>query len=204
MGKKKLQEYSKKRDFEATPEPAAEQETTSAKPIWVIQKHEASNLHYDFRLEVDGVLKSWSVPKGPATDPREKRLAIPTEDHPLEYAQFEGTIPDGQYGGGTVMIWDTGIYRNLKSESEDEDREKRSMSEAYDDGHITVFLEEGDKIAGGYALIRTDTGDEERWLLVKMNDDQADARRNPVSTQPDSVVTGRSLEEIAADEDEDA
>ncbi len=201
MTKQKLKGYGEKRDFAVTPEPAAKQQKDSAKPLWVIQKHDASSLHYDFRLEVDGVLKSWAVPKGPSTDPQVKRLALPTEDHPLEYARFEGVIPEDQYGGGTVMIWDTGTYRNLKSESHEEDREPRSMTEAYEDGHITVSLEGGDKIAGSYALIRTDSGADERWLLVKMKDEQADARRNPVSTEPDSVASGRSLDEITEDKD---
>ena len=200
MAKKKLQEYGKKRNFEVTPEPAAKQQKESAAPIWVIQKHDASTLHYDVRLEMDGVLKSWAVPKGPSTDPSEKRLALPTEDHPLDYARFEGVIPEDEYGGGTVLIWDAGTYRNLKAEPEEPDQKAQSMTEAYESGHINVFLEEGKKISGGYALIRTDSGDDERWLMVKMDDDQADARRNPVSTQPDSVATGRSMEEISAEE----
>lgn len=204
MGKDKLQEYSKKRNFAATPEPAAKQQEKSAAPIWVIQKHDASNLHYDFRLEVDGVLKSWAVPKGPSTDPSVKRLAVPTEDHPVEYAQFEGIIPADEYGGGTVLIWDTGTYRNLKAENHDDEQKPRTMEAAYTAGHINVYLEGGNKISGGYALVRTDSGDNERWLLIKINDEAADARRNPVGPEPDSVVTGRSLEEIAEDEGDDA
>lgn len=207
MDQDQLREYIRKRNFEATPEPAANQGQKSAKPIWVIQKHDASNLHYDFRLEVDGVLKSWAVPKGPSTDPGEKRLALPTEDHPLEYARFEGVIPADEYGGGTVMIWDTGTYRNLKAEIEAEDeREPMSMTEAYAAGHLSVYLEGGQKIAGGYTLVRTGSGKNSRWLLIKIADDQADARRNPVSTEPDSVVSRRSLAEIAADDkgDEEA
>lgn len=148
------------------------------------------------------MLKSWAVPKGPSTHPSEKRLALPTEDHPLGYARFEGVIPEEQYGGGAVLIWDTGTYRNLKEKTENPDQKPQTMAEAYDAGHINVSLEGGDKIAGGFALIRTDSGDNERWLLIKMDDDQADAHRNPVSTEPDSVATGRSLEEIA-DEDKD-
>lgn len=201
MDQDQLREYIRKRDFEVTPEPVANQGQKSARPIWVIQKHDASNLHYDFRLEVDGVLKSWAVPKGPSTDPREKRLALPTEDHPLEYARFEGVIPADEYGGGTVMIWDTGTYRNLKAEIEAEDeRESMSMTEAYAAGHLSVYLEGGQKIAGGYTLVRTGSGKNSRWLLIKIADDQADARRNPVSTEPDSVVSRRSLAEIAADD----
>ncbi len=164
--------------------------------IFVIQKHAARTLHYDFRLEVDGVLKSWAVPKGPSTDPRVKRLAVPTEDHPLEYAQFEGAIPGGQYGAGTVLVWDTGTYRNLKEE--DPDYEPMSMADALASGLVAVWLE-GHKLRGGYALVRTGRGEDNRWLLIKMKDEGADARRNPVSTQPESVLTGQTTEEIAAE-----
>lgn len=187
----KLKTYREKRDFRRTPEPSGEKASASGdKPRFVIQKHDASTLHYDFRLEVDDVLKSWAVPKGPSTDPREKRLALPTEDHPPDYIHFEGTIPEGEYGAGTVMVWDTGSYRNLK---------ETSIEQQIDNGQIEVWLE-GKKITGGYALIRTGQGDDERWLLVKMNDDAADARRNPTSTEPTSVVSGRTLEEIAEQE----
>lgn len=190
-----LKEYLKKRDFRKTPEPKGVEgrEGEGDGPIFVIQKHDASSLHYDFRLEVEGVLKSWAVPKGPSTDPRDKRLAVPTEDHPLEYAEFEGVIPEDEYGAGTVLIWDAGVYRNLK---EDEDGDEVPMGDCIEDGHLTVWLE-GEKLKGGYALTRTGSGDDERWLLVKMDDEEADARRNPVSTEPDSVLSGRSLEEIA-------
>jgi DNA ligase D-like protein (predicted 3'-phosphoesterase) len=143
------------------------------------------------------VLKSWAVPKGPSTDPSDKRLAVPTEDHPLDYADFEGVIPEDEYGGGTVLIWDRGSYRNLKDSDGEEEAE--SVSQQIDDGHVTIWLN-GAKIAGGYALIRTDQGDDERWLLIKMDDDEADARRNPVSTEPKSVKSGRTLEEIRKEE----
>jgi DNA ligase D-like protein (predicted 3'-phosphoesterase) len=186
-----LSEYRRKRDFRRTPEPAGGRSGSSGKPLFVIQKHDASNLHYDLRLEMDGVLKSWAVPKGPSTDPREKRLAVPTEDHPLDYADFEGVITEGEYGAGTVLVWDTGHYRNLRSEKKDGGL---SMAESYADGKIEVWLE-GLKIKGGFALIRT--GSDDRWLLVKMADDEADARRNPVSTAPKSVLSGRTLKQIA-------
>lgn len=185
-----LEEYHAKRDFETTPEPSGDTRGDGSR--FVIQKHDASTLHYDFRLEAGGALKSWAVPKGPSTDPSEQRLAVPTEDHPLDYLDFEGVIPDDEYGAGTVMVWDTGPYENLTT---DEDGEEIPVEEAVDQGHVVVKLE-GKKIQGGYALTRTGSGDDARWLLVKMDDDEADARRNPTSTEPDSVLSGRSLDEI--------
>mgnify|MGYP006295873665 CR=1 FL=1 len=187
---KNLEEYNRKRDFRKTREPAGKPGKGSGKPIFVIQKHDASNLHYDFRIEVDGVLKSWAVPKGLSTDPKEKRLALPTEDHPLEYADFEGIIPENEYGGGTVMVWDRGTYENIKD---------IPLSDALDDGHVEIHVK-GEKLKGSYAMIRTPRGGKEQWLIIKMKDDYADARRNPVSTEPDSVLTGRSLEEIREEE----
>lgn len=198
----KLSDYESKRDFRRTSEPQAgdvEFDWAPSRPIFVIQKHDATSLHYDFRLEVDGVLKSWAVPKGPSTDPREKRLAVPTEDHPLAYADFEGAIPEDEYGGGPVIVWDRGTYRNLKDDEMEEGEEVPSVAQQIDDGHVTVWLE-GRKLTGGYALIRTGSGDDARWLLIKMKDDGADARRNPTSTEPESVKTGRTIEEVAEQE----
>jgi DNA ligase D-like protein (predicted 3'-phosphoesterase) len=196
-----LHEYLKRRDFTRTPEPSGSERASGGQhgPIFVVQRHDASSEHYDFRLEVDGVLKSWAVPKGPSTDPSEKRLAIPTEDHPLEYAEFEGVIPEDEYGGGTVMVWDAGPYVNLR---QDDDGNEIPMPECVDDGHLTVWLE-GEKLIGGYALTRTGSGDDTRWLLVKMDDDGADARRNPVSTEPESVLSGRTIDEIRDQERDD-
>lgn len=196
-----MKSYRSKRNFKRTDEPRGSDDRgkSSDQPRFVIQKHDASTLHYDFRLEVDGVLKSWAVPKGPSTDPAEKRLAIPTEDHPLEYADFEGVIPEGEYGAGTVLIWDRGHYRNIT----EKDGSIRPMARAIKAGHVLVELQ-GHKLSGAYALHRTGSGDEARWLLIKMDDEKADARRNPVSTQPESVDSGRSLKEIAADAREDS
>ncbi len=193
-----LKEYHKKRDFSKTPEPEGKGEKPSGKRIFVIQKHDATTLHYDFRLEVDGVLVSWAVPKGPSTDPRETRLAIPTEDHPREYANFEGVIPEGEYGAGTVLIWDRGDYRNLR---EGEGEESLSMEASIEDGKVEVWLD-GEKLQGGFALIRTGYGrNKNGWILKKMDDEKADAHRNPVSQEPDSVVSGRSLEQVRKEEE---
>jgi DNA ligase D-like protein (predicted 3'-phosphoesterase) len=151
----------------------------------VVHQHDATTLHYDFRLEAAGVLKSWAVPKGPSTNPRDKRLAMPTEDHPLDYFDFEGVIPEGQYGAGPVIVWDAGTYRNL-------------TERAVEDGHVAVWLE-GRKLRGGYAFTRIGKGARGRWLLVKMDDEAADARRKPVKTQPESVISGRTIQQVAAE-----
>lgn len=192
----KLDAYHKNRDFRRTPEPIGGKRMASDQPIFVIQKHDASNLHYDFRLEVKGMLKSWAVPKGPSTDPEEKRLAVQTEDHPLEYADFEGTIPEGEYGGGTVIVWDRGTYQNLRADKADD---QASMDQSLKQGKIEIWLQ-GEKLQGGYALIRTGKADNERWLLIKMKDEKADARRKPTSTQQKSIISGRTIEEIERNE----
>ncbi len=159
-------------------------------PMFVIQKHAATSLHYDFRLEVDGVLVSWAVPKGPSTDPRVKRLAVQVEDHSVSYGDYEGVIGERSYGDGAVIVWDTGEYENLS--------EHESMAESLERGHVSVRLH-GHKLRGGYTLQRTGGGRKPQWLLIKRRDDGADARRNPVSTEPRSVLSGRTVEEVAAE-----
>lgn len=159
---------------------------------FVIHLHDARNLHYDFRLEFAGALVSWAVPKGPSTDPRDKRLAIRTDDHRLDYLDFEGQIEEGEYGAGTVLVWDTGTYSNLRARK---GPKSRSMEHSLEDGLIEVELN-GEKLTGGYALKRT--GREGNWLLIKMDDDSADARRHPTSTQRRSVRSGLTLHEISA------
>ncbi|MFP4460372.1 MAG: DNA polymerase ligase N-terminal domain-containing protein [Candidatus Zixiibacteriota bacterium] len=198
MSDSKLDKYNKKRDFKKTTEPGDKEVDFdwAEHPIFVIQKHDASNLHYDVRIEIDDVLKSWAVPKGPSTNPKTRRLMLPTEDHPLGYADFEGVIPEDEYGGGTVMVWDRGSYHKI----EDDDEEKGTVKEQFEDGHINIYLE-GEKIKGGYAFIRTDDGEDAKWLMIKMKDDWADARRKPTSTDKKSVKTGRSMEEIAKEEE---
>jgi DNA ligase D-like protein (predicted 3'-phosphoesterase) len=188
-----LQRYRQKRDFERTSEPAGGKRESSPEPMFVIQKHAARRLHYDFRLEVDGTLKSWAVPKGPSTNPKDKRLAVPTEDHPLEYAGFEGIIPEGENGAGTVLVWDLGTYRN--------DTEKKGqpipVAQALEHGHVTIWLT-GKKLRGAYSLTRFKQGKDESWLLVKKADDEADGSQDILETRSESALTGRSLEEVAA------
>jgi DNA ligase D-like protein (predicted 3'-phosphoesterase) len=160
-------------------------------PRFVIQKHAATRLHYDFRLEAEGVLKSWAVPKGPSLDPRDKRLAVEVEDHPLGWGDFEGVIGEGQYGAGAVIVWDAGDYRNLD--------EGQSLEEGLRAGHARFWLE-GRKLRGGWSLQRMrGSGEKAQWLLIKRRDECADARRRPTSTQPESVVSGRTVEQVAAE-----
>ena len=158
-----------------------------AQARFVIQQHAASSLHYDFRLEVDGVLKSWAVPKGFSTDPREKRLAVEVEDHSLDYADFEGVIGTG-YGAGRVIVWDNGTWRSLTD---------GPAGAALERGHLSFWLD-GEKLRGGWTLQRTRGGDKPQWLLIKRRDEGADARRNPVSTQPESVISGRTIDDVGA------
>lgn len=161
--------------------------------LFVIQKHDASHLHYDFRLEINGVLKSWAVPKGPSTNPEIKHLAMPTEDHPLEYATFEGVIEAGSYGAGTVMVWDIGTFENIK-------QSKGSLvpiEQCYKNGQIEVFLH-GKKLNGRYTLIRMKLGKakKESWLLIKMRDEYADPQNNLLISKPNSALTDRTMEQI--------
>lgn len=191
---RRLSDYHRRRDFERTEEPHGRSHRSEGGegPLFVVQHHVATADHYDLRLEVDGVLRSWAVPKGVSTDPRDKRLAMPTEDHPLEYADFEGTVPSGEYGGGTVQVWDRGRYANITRK----DGRELSMAEGLEKGHVSVRLS-GQKLSGGYALTRIRADGDEAWLLVKERDERADARRDPVSTQTESVASGRELGEIA-------
>lgn len=158
-----LKEYQEKRRFDDTPEPEAKEKKTShPEPVFVVQKHQASHLHFDFRLEADGVLKSWAVPKGPSMNPKDKRLAVQVEDHPLDYAGFEGVIPEGNYGAGTVEIWDSGTYA-YKGKF-------RDVDEAIEEGVIEMELD-GQKLKGLFDLVRTDMDDKKNnWLLMKKDD----------------------------------
>lgn len=197
---KPLETYRDRRYFRRTGEPAPRsRERSGQTPLFVIQQHLASSMHFDFRIEVDGVLASWAVPKGPSTDPRERRLAIRTEDHPMAYADFEGIIPEGEYGAGAVIVWDTGEMRNIS----EKDGRRVSLREALEAGHVRVHIE-GNKLYGGYSLIRARVGGkDDNWLLVKEDDEWSDARRNPVSTEPESMLSGKTVHELAAEQKKD-
>lgn len=179
--------YARKRDFSKTSEPRPRRGRTRGRLRFVIQKHRASALHYDFRLEAGGTMRSWAVPKGPSLDPRQRRLAMEVEDHPLEYANFEGIIPEGEYGGGTVMIWDEGSWAPLDTEVD--------PAKAISSGEMRFVLH-GKKLKGSWTLVRTDG---RRWLLMKRRD--AFARDVDITeTAPRSVRTRRLLAGIARDE----
>jgi bifunctional non-homologous end joining protein LigD len=180
-----LTEYKKKRKFDKTPEPGPKKKRTKSGRMFVVQKHRATQLHYDFRLEADGVLKSWAVPKGPSLDPTVKRLAMQVEDHPVDYAKFEGVIPEGEYGGGTVMVWDYGTY-----EPEQED-----VSAALRKGELKFTLD-GQKLKGGWVLVRTR---DRQWLLIKHRD-YYNTEEEVTELAPASILTRRTLAEIAEDE----
>jgi bifunctional non-homologous end joining protein LigD len=180
-----LAEYKKKRKFDKTREPGPTKKRTKTGRIFVIQKHRATQLHYDFRLEADGVLKSWAVPKGPSLDPSVKRLAMQVEDHPVDYAKFEGVIPEGEYGGGTVMVWDYGTY-----EPETDD-----VSAALRKGELKFTLD-GQKLKGSWVLVRTR---DRQWLLIKHRDYYT-TDEDVTELAPASIFTRRTLAEIAEDE----
>lgn len=165
--------------------------------LFVIQKHAASHLHYDFRLEVNGVLKSWAVPKGLPEKYGIRRLAIPTDDHPYDYARFEGIIPQGHYGGGTVMVWDIGTYENIKEHQ----GKPVSMEQAYAMGSVEVFLH-GKKINGAFALVRTHMTDKESWIMLKIKAPRRAKKTTAKKIRKDvSALTGRTLDQIAKDRD---
>jgi bifunctional non-homologous end joining protein LigD len=182
--KNPLKEYEAKRQFSKTEEPPPKTKTSQTGNLFLIQKHRASHLHYDFWLEMDGVLKSWAVPKGPSLDPSVRRLAMAVEDHPLDYADFEGIIPEGEYGGGTVMVWDRGTYVP-----------ETNMAAGLSKGELKFSLQ-GTKLKGSWVLVRTSN---RQWLLIKHRD-QYVTTEDITLAAPRSVVTQRTLAEIAEDE----
>src|SRR5215468_9013535 len=204
MSRMALEEYQRKRRFEATPEPAGKVEKKSGHRF-VVQKHRASRLHYDFRLELDGVLKSWAVPKGPSLDPADKRLAMQVEDHPVSYFDFEGNIPANNYGAGSVMVWDVGKWQPLSPVQVEgkyvaaSDEEARAMLQKGD----LKFRLEGKRLEGDFALIKMrgrragSKGNE--WLLIKKHDEH-EVEDYDIDQYDSSVLTQRSMDEIAGDD----
>jgi bifunctional non-homologous end joining protein LigD len=186
-----LSKYSEKRDFSKTPEPRSEKKSGSEDLIFVVQKHNATNLHYDFRLEVRGVLKSWAVPKGPSLNPSNKRLAMMVEDHPFDYKDFEGIIPHDEYGGGEVIIWDTGTFH--APSAADRNESEKLMYEGLKKGEIK-FLLNGKKLKGEFALVKMKGRGENAWLLIKRRDEFASEEN--VLDQDKSVISGKSIEDL--------
>jgi len=187
-----LEKYVKKRDFSKTDEPKAGKSKDNQQLIFVVQKHDASRLHYDFRLEMDGVLKSWAVPKGPSTDPKNKRLAMMVEDHPYDYRSFEGIIPKGEYGGGTVIVWDKGTYEPIVEIKGKKAREKHLLKQL-EEGSLKIRLH-GEKLRGEFALVKTHGMGENGWLLIKHKDEFASAK--DITKMDKSVLSGKSIENM--------
>ena len=187
-----LAAYNAKRDFELTAEPAGKREASETGNRFIVQKHDATRLHWDLRLEIDGVLKSWAVTRGPSLDPDDKRLAVRTEDHPMAYAEFEGTIPKGEYGGGSVMLWDRGTWAPIAGKS----------AKDIDKGHLHFTLV-GERMNGEWILIRLKPRANEKrenWLLRKIADGFAEEGDGLVERSLTSVLTKRTMAEIAADQ----
>ncbi len=186
-----LSDYRDKRHFEGTPEPSGQ--VAGPEPEgnrFVVQQHAATRMHYDFRLEADGVLISWAVPKGPSYNPAVKRLAVHVEDHPVDYRQFEGIIPRGNYGAGSVIVWDEGTYRNITARG----GIPVPVREAVEAGHVSVWLE-GSKLIGGWSLTRFGPEDKS-WSLVKRSDDRADPEKDITAEEPRSVKSGRTIQDV--------
>jgi bifunctional non-homologous end joining protein LigD len=187
-----LEKYVEKRDFTKTAEPKSGKSKDKDKLMFVIQKHDASHLHYDFRLEMEGVLKSWAIPKGPSTDPKTKRLAMMVEDHPFDYRNFEGIIPKGEYGGGTVIVWDEGTYEPIEEVKGKKAQEKHLLKQLKE-GSLKIKLH-GEKLQGEYALVKTHGMGENGWLLIKHKDEFASTK--DITKQDKSVISGKTIEKM--------
>lgn len=192
-----LDKYVKKRDFSKTSEPKAGRSKNKQELLFVIQKHDASHLHYDFRLEMDGVLKSWAIPKGPSTDPKTKRLAMMVEDHPFDYRNFEGIIPEGEYGGGTVIVWDEGTYEPIEEIKGKKAQEKHLLQQLAA-GSLKIKLH-GEKLNGEFALVKTHGMGENSWLMIKHKDEYASAK--DITKEDESVLSGKTIETMAKTSD---
>ncbi len=185
-----LEKYNEKRDFTKTKEPKGESKKSDGALRFVVQKHAASHLHYDFRLEIDGVLASWAVPKGPSADPSDRRLAVHVENHPMDYINFEGTIPEGEYGGGTVMVWDTGTYH--AENNDDATKDDALMQKQIEEGSIKIILR-GKKLKGAWHLVKM-KGDEKNWLLMK-NKSDSESKKKEFTAK--SVLSERTMDQIS-------
>lgn len=192
-----LETYTKKRDFQQTPEPGPETPAEGQRPfahieppIFVVQKHRASRLHYDFRLEIDGVLVSWAIPRGPSLSTKDKRLAVRTEDHPLMYAEFEGKIPAGNYGAGTVIVWDYGHWEMA--------RPGEAATSSLQKGTLEFVLH-GQKLRGKWSLVQMKGRGEKNWLLIKARDSEAKPEVDITQAEPRSAISGKTIEELQAD-----
>ncbi|MGH7663223.1 MAG: DNA polymerase ligase N-terminal domain-containing protein [Gemmatimonadaceae bacterium] len=193
-----LKSYRRRRDFTVTAEPSGSVQSGSRRGSlqFVVQKHDASRLHFDLRLELDAVMKSWAVPKGASLDPSVKRLAMEVEDHPMEYNNFEGTIPQGEYGGGTVMIWDRGTYLPTPGS---ETSDIATLRDGFASGKVDITLH-GERLRGSFALVRMRRPDvKPQWLLIKHFDDFAQPGYDVVAEEMTSVVTGRTMQQIAGE-----
>jgi len=190
-----LKKYKEKRNFGKTSEPKGKTEKVKDALIFVVQKHDATNLHYDFRLELDGVLKSWAVPKGPSLNPQEKRLAMMVEDHPFDYKDFEGVIPKGNYGAGEVIVWDKGTYHSI--ETDDRKESIPLLKKGLEKGDLKFTLH-GEKLNGQFALVNMKKPKQNAWLLIKKKDDYATDK--DILKDDRSVVSGKGINEIGKDE----
>jgi len=186
-----LKDYKKKRDFKKTSEPAGKKKGSVKQLLFVVQKHDASRLHYDFRLELDGVLKSWAVPKGPSMNPADKRLAMMVEDHPFDYKDFEGTIPKGSYGAGEVIVWDNGYYIPIDGGTDKAENEKL-LKKALKKGDLKFVLL-GKKLKGEFALVNM-RKDEKSWLLIKKKDEYA--KETDILKKNKSVMSSTTIEKM--------
>lgn len=191
-----LAKYHQKRSFSKTPEPEGKVKRTGGALRFVVQQHHASHLHYDFRLEMEGVLKSWAVPKGPSMDPEVKRLAMMVEDHPYEYRSFEGTIPEGNYGAGTVIVWDEGTYEPADDAGSDKKAQQKSLLHQLYQGRLKFVLH-GHKLKGSFALVKASARGENAWLLMKLKDKYASSK--DITLKNKSVQSNRTLEQVAKD-----
>jgi bifunctional non-homologous end joining protein LigD len=186
-----LEKYNQKRDFSKTSEPGGKEKKSKGSLKFVVQKHAASHLHYDFRLELDGVLKSWAVPKGPSVNPKDKRLAMMVEDHPFDYKDFEGIIPKGEYGAGEVIVWDQGTYHAPGSKNRAES--EKILRETLNKGDLKIVLN-GTKLKGEFVLVKMKSRGEKEWLLIKHKDEYASDE--DITKLDKSVVSGRTLEDL--------